>query len=573
MQSLNKLKKKLYKQFGNSISVTEKDNIITLSGNLNSWDDVVNAGRICADRKSGRHVVNNITCSNIKAMPMKIPLLKDNALEGKKFDAIIIGAGIVGCAIARELSKWNLSILLVDKEHDVALHASSRNDGMIHPGIDLKIGQVKQKYNAWGNKMYDEICKELDVPFKRTGQYLGFTSKFMKYILPLAPRHWRRMDVSCSYVSKEELLKREPNLNKNISCGLFFKSAGIVCPYGLTIAYAENAVDNGVELSLDTAVLNMKVEDGVIKSITTNRGIVYPKIVINAAGVFSEDIAKMAVDHFFSIHPRKGTNSILDKKVAFQVNTIASLMGTVDTQKAKSKGGGVVSTIDGNLLVGPDAIETHNKEDFSTDSESIKRVFERQKEISPLLSRSDIITYFTGVRAATYEEDFIIEKGHFTRNIVHAAGIQSPGLTAAPAIAVDVAQMTVDLLSKNNNIEKNKNFNPYRKRIVRTSELDIDERNKLINDNPDYGVIICRCEEISKGEIIESLRRSVPCDTLDGVKRRVRPGMGRCQGGFCSPLVVQVIAEEKGIELKDVFKNGQESNIVYRSTKEEIENE
>lgn len=573
VQLINKLKKKLYKQFGKDISVTEKDNIITLSGSLDSWDDVVSAGRICANRKSVKYVVNNITCSNIKSVPMKIPSLKDDVLHEKNFDVVVIGAGIVGCAIARELSKWNLSILLVEKEHDVALHASSRNDGMIHPGIDLKIGQVKQKYNALGNKMYDEICRELDVPFKRTGQYLGFTNKFMKYILPLAPRHWRRMDVPCSYVSKEELLKREPNLNKNISCGLFFKSAGIVCPYGLTIAYAENAVDNGVELSLDTAVLDMKVEDGVIKSIITNRGTVYPKIAINAAGVFSEDIAKMAKDHFFSIHPRKGTNSILDKKAAFQVNTIASLMGTVDTQKTKSKGGGVVSTIDGNLLVGPDAIETYDKEDFSTNAESIKRVFERQKEISPLLSTSDIITYFTGVRAATYEEDFIIKKGHFTKNIVHAAGIQSPGLTAAPAIAVDVAEMTVDLLSKDNNIEKNKSFNPYRKRIVRTSELDIDERNKLINDNPDYGVIICRCEEISKGEIIESLRRSVSCNTLDGVKRRVRPGMGRCQGGFCSPLVAQIIAEEKGIELKDVLKNGEESNIVYCSTKETVENE
>ncbi|MDU5109448.1 MAG: NAD(P)/FAD-dependent oxidoreductase [Clostridium sp.] len=573
MQSLSKLKRKLYKQFGKDINITEKDNIITLNGSLNSWDDVVSAGRMCADRKSRRYVVNNITCRNIKIMPMKTPSLSDDALDGKNFDVVVIGAGIVGCAISRELSKWNLNILLLEKEHDVALHASSRNDGMIHPGIDLKIGQVKQKYNALGNKMYDEICRELDVPFKRTGQYLGFTSKFMKYILPFAPRYWRRMDVPCSYVSKEELLKREPNLNENISCGLFFKTAGIVCPYGLTIAYAENAVDNGVNLSLDTAVLDMKVEDGSIKSIITNRGTVYPKTVINAAGVFSEDIAKMAKDHFFSIHPRKGTNSILDKKAAFQVKTIASLMGTVDTQKAKSKGGGVISTIDGNLLIGPDAIETYNKEDSSTDPESIKKVFERQKEISPLLSTSDIITYFTGTRAATYEEDFIIKKGHFTNNIVHAAGIQSPGLTAAPAIALDVAKMVVDLLSKNNSIEKNNNFNPYRKSIVRASELDIDERNKLINDNSDYGVIVCRCEEISKGEIVESLRRSVPCDTLDGIKRRVRAGMGRCQGGFCSPLIAQIIAEEKGIELKDVLKNGEKSNILYGSTKEGIENE
>ena len=573
MPSLNKLSKILYKLYKGAVSASEKDNIITLSGSLEKWSDVVKAGLISSDRKHGKYVVNNIKCTGIEDIKVKIPKVKDDSLEGIEFDVVIIGAGVVGCAIARELSRWDLKILLVDKEHDVALHASSRNDGMIHPGIDLKKGQVKQNYNILGNKMYDEVCKELDVSFKRIGQYLGFTNKLSKYILTLLPNYWRSIGVPCEYISKKEIMKREPNINKDISCALYFPTAGIVCPYGLTIAYAENAVDNGVKLSLNTVVLNMKVEDGIIKSITTNRGTIHSKVVINAAGVFSEDIAKMADDHFFSIHPRKGTNSIIDKKASFQVKTIASLIGTSATTTTHTKGGGIVKTVDGNLLIGPDAAETYEKENFSTNAESISNTFNKQKNVSPNLKTSDIITYFTGIRAATYEEDFIVQKGRFTKNIVHAAGIQSPGLTAAPAIAVDIAKIAVDLLREKNKINENPKFNPYRKSIPRVAEMQIKERNNLIKENPDYGVIVCRCEEVSRGEIIEALRRAVPCDSIDGVKRRVRPGMGRCQGGFCGPLVAKIIAEEKGMEYKEIIKNGEGSNIVYCGTKEAAENE
>lgn len=573
MPSLKKINKTLYKLYKGAVSATEKDNIITLNGSLEKWNDVVNAGLISADRRHGKYVVNNITCTSLEKIPTKLPSLRDNSLDGREVDVMIIGAGIIGCAIARELSRWNLKILLVDKEHDVALHASSRNDGMIHPGIDLKKDQIKQKYNMLGNKMYDEVCNELDISFKRIGQYLGFTGKWSKYVLPLLPNYWRGIGVPCEYISKNALMKKEPNINSDISCALYFPTAGIVCPYGLTIAYAENAVDNGVKLSLDTAVLDMKVENEAIKSVTTNRGTVHPKVVINSAGVFSEDIAKMAEDHFFSIHPRKGTNSILDKKASFQVRTIASLMGTSSTTTTHTKGGGVVKTVDGNLLIGPDAVETYEKEDFSTNAESINNTFSKQKNVSPNLKTSDIITYFTGIRAATYEEDFVIQKGRFTKNIVHAAGIQSPGLTAAPAIAVDIAKMTVELLKEKNEVHENSRFSPYRKSIPRTADMSMKERNNLIKEDPDYGVIVCRCEEVSRGEIIKALRRPVPCDSIDGVKRRVRPGMGRCQGGFCGPLIAKIIADEKGIEYKNVLKNGEGSNIVFHGTKEAAENE
>ncbi|MEG0167126.1 MAG: NAD(P)/FAD-dependent oxidoreductase [Ruthenibacterium sp.] len=564
----SRLQKALLQQYGTAVQITQAENVVTLRGKLATWDDVVAAGRLCADKKSRWHVVNEITCAQ-QDSSRQLPQCHDDTLAGKTPDVLVIGAGVVGCAIARELSRWNIDILLLEKEHDVALHASSRNDGMVHPGIDLHPWQLKQKYNLRGNAMYEEICRDLQVPYRQTGQRIGFDKPWMRFPLRIAPLYWRHMGVPCDYVSAAEMRAAEPALNQNIACALSFPTAGIVCPYGLTIAYAENAVQNGAHLSLDTAVLSMTVQNGMIAAVKTNRGTLHPKVVVNAAGVYSDEIAKMAQDQFFSIHPRKGTNAILDKKAAFQVRTIASMLGTVSTKATHSKGGGLVRTVDGNLLVGPNAIETQEKENFSTEAQSVQQVVEKQKNTAPRLSERDIITYFTGVRAATYEEDFVIEKGRKTKNIVHAAGIQSPGLTAAPAIAVDVAQMAVDALrTQGIAAQANAAFQPVRTAIPRTAELPEEQRNALIQKNPDFGVIVCRCEEISRGEIIAALHRAVPCDTVDGVKRRVRPGMGRCQGGFCGPLVTQIIAQEMKIPLHAVQKSGDGSTLLFGSTKE-----
>jgi glycerol-3-phosphate dehydrogenase len=285
---------------------------------------------------------------------------------------------------------------------------------------------------------------------------------------------------------------------------------------------------------------------------------VYPKVIINAAGVFSDCVADMAGDRFFSIHPRRGTNSIIDKKDSPRlVHTSASKLGDI-AKSAHSKGGGLITTAHGNLLVGPDAVETYERENYATSKESVGATFEKFKQTAPALNQGQIITYFTGVRAPTYEEDFVVSKGQRTVNIVHAAGIQSPGLTAAPAIAVDVASFAVEILEGFDNVRpaKNEAFNPVREPIPHAAAMDEAARHELIRKNPDYGVILCRCEEVSKGEILDALRRPVPCGTVDGVKRRVRPGMGRCQGGFCGPLVLSLIAAEKNIPLEDVTKNG-----------------
>ena len=564
MADIDALNKRLNRLFRGKVKAAEDRGCLRLSGELDDWQQIVEAGLLSVNKKRYLGLINEIKLAGCEMAPMKLPPVSDSWLEGVRPDVLVIGGGVVGCAIARELRRFSIDVMLAEKEHDVALHASSRNDGMIHPGIDLKKGELKKQYNDLGNKMMGTVCAELDVPYKMTGQYLCFTHAWLKPVAAVAQLNWKALKVPVRYVSRKALRREEPHLSEAISCALHFPTAGTVCPYGLTVAYAENAADNGAKICLDTAVTGMDVSRGHIHSVLTNRGRIYPRLVVNAAGVFSEEIAKLADDHFFSIHPRKGTNIILDKKAGYLVKTIASSLGSVD-KSGHSKGGGIVHTVDGNLLVGPNAVETCERENFETDRDSVARIFEKQRLTCPGLSEKDIITYFTGIRAAAYEEDFIIGFGHFTDNIIHAAGIQSPGLTAAPAIAVAIANMAAEYLGA----EPNGAFNPIRKGIIRTADLPLDERNKLIEKDPDYGVIVCRCEEVSRGEIRDALHRSVPCDSVDGVKRRVRAGMGRCQGGFCGPAVAQMISHELGIPIEQVRKSAYHSELLLGSNKED----
>ena len=568
MSHLSRIQHKLHQRFGGRVHAAARDGCLVLTGELDRWEDVVEAGRMAVDKRRYDGLVNEITLRGTAIPPMRVPSLADDALEGQAPDVLIVGGGVVGCAVARELTRYDLSVLLCEKEHDVAMQASSRNDGMVHPGVDLLPGQRKRKYNMRGNRMYDALTSELDVPFRRPGQYLCMQKPLLTAAAFLAQLYFLALGVPVRFLPRAVLKKHEPHLGEGVRSALYFPTAGVVSPYGLTIALAENAVDNGAKLSLDTAVLGMDVENGRIRAVRTNRGTVYPKLVVNAAGVFSDELARMAGDQFFSIHPRRGTNSILDAKAAYQVNTIVSSVGTASTHKKHTKGGGVVRTVDGNVLVGPDACETYLRENFSTCAQSVADTFARQRLTDPLLSERDVITYFTGVRAATYEEDFVIRKGRRTQNIVHAAGIQSPGLTAAPAIAADGAGMCVELLGGKAHVKARAAFDPHRKAIPRVNELPDGARGALIARDPAYGEIVCRCEEISRGEIRDALHRSVPCDTVDGVKRRVRPGMGRCQGGFCGPLVLQVIAEETGLPPEKVAKSGPGGELLLGRTKE-----
>ena len=566
-----RIQKKLDREYGGKLRVKIEDECIKVNGKLEAWDDIVHACSLCVVKNSRMHVINDIEFTGANIPKMRVPKTKSSELEGEKPDVLIIGGGISGTSIARELMRWKIKVLLVDKESDLAMHASGRNDGEVHPGVDLKKGSLKQHYVLKGNDMFSKVCSELSVPFKRCGQYVGFKEP---YLYPFIWLYAMERKYICGVkdtriIGKKKLRADEPELNEEFSFALYNSSAGCVCPYGLTIAYGENAVTNGAKVSLNTAVLGMEVEEGKITCVHTNKGDIFPEIVINAAGTFAEDIASMAKDRFYSIHPRRGTNSILDKKSAHLVKSIASIK-TLHRNKKHTKGGGILRTVHDNLLVGPNAIETYEKENFATEAKSIEEVFKKQKQTSKGLSERDIITYFTGVRAATFEEDFVIEKGRKTKNIIHCAGIQSPGLTTATAVANDVSKMAIEELKKIHDIRRNEDFNPHREGIPVLREMSKEERSKMIRKNPDYGVIICRCEEISKGEIIDALESPIPVHTVDGVKKRVRPGMGRCQGGFCMPLVTKIISEHFHIPMKDVKKSNEDSVIIFGDTKEGV---
>ena len=566
--NLEKINKELKKRFNGAIKAENKDGCTVLTGRLPLWQDVVTACSLASKKYSTTHVVNDIVCDEIKPQSPRLPKLCDSALDGEKPDVLIIGGGISGVSIARELSRWKLDILLVEKEADLALQASGRNDGEVHPGIDLSKGSKKHFYIRKGNEMYTKICEELDVPFKRVGQYVCFTKTAYKPLVAVYCLIRRKRDgiSDTKLISKKELESIEPNFSKDFKFAISNPSSGCVCPYGLTIAYAENAVQNGARVALNTAVLDMSVKNGEIIEVKTNRGTLYPKLVINAAGVFAEDIAAMAKDRFFSIHPRRGTNSILDKKAGAFMHSIASVK-ELTRNKSHSKGGGILHTVHDNLLIGPDAVETYEKENTKTHRESIETVFSKQKRTMPSLSERDIITYFTGVRAPTFEEDFIIERGRKTKNLIHCAGIQSPGLTTAPAVAKDIEKMAIDFLKNITDVKANPDFNPIRRGVPVLNEMPDEERAELIKKNPDYGVIVCRCEEISKGEILDALRSPICVPTVDGIKKRVRPGMGRCQGGFCSPLGTQIIVDFLNIPLSEVKKSSEESIITFGKTK------
>ncbi|MDO4940487.1 MAG: NAD(P)/FAD-dependent oxidoreductase [Erysipelotrichaceae bacterium] len=562
----NLINNKLEKRFGNKVSakLNYDNHSIVVSGCLENYEDIVEACYMCVYNKDSWHVVNKIEWSGHQEKPMKVPVLEDKELDNAKPDVLIIGGGVIGCSIARELSKWDIDILLVEKEADLAMQASSRNDGEVHPGVDQSKMNLKLKYELKGNAMYEDVCKQLGVPFRRNGQYVAFKGKYLIPILKIIASQRKKLGIKdTKVINKKELYLANPNLKQGYDVGLYNPSAGTVCPYELTIAYGENAVTNGAKIALNAAVTSMDVIDGKIISVKTNRGTIYPKLVINAAGVFSDKIASMANDEFFSIHPRKGTDVILDNKKQYLTDKILSAKDLFNPDK-NTKGGGILRTVDDNILIGPDAYEVFDREDYSTESKNLHAIIDKQKTAIEALDRKDAITYFSGIRAATFEEDFIIEKGRSTNNIIHVAGIQSPGLTATPAIALDVEKMAIDFLGTT---KRNDRYNPIREPYKQLRKLSDEERNKLIKENPEYGEIVCRCEQISKGEIIDALSGPIMVPTIDGIKKRVRPGMGRCQGGFCSPLVSKIIADYLNCDIAAVTKKGNNSYISVGKTK------
>jgi len=552
------------------VAVSEKEGSIMLEGEVPTWADKIELGYYAA-HFGYRGVVNDVVASDSKWAASETPFhvggsKPDRPLEGRNFDAAIIGGGVVGCAIARELSKWNISIVLIEKEEDVATQASGRNDGMIHDGFAAKPGTKKAKYNVLGNRLWEPLAKDLGVPFSRPGSLIVYSSAALAALGPALAARSRMNGVDgWEFWSSKKLKAEEPNITDSQHGAFFLPSAGVISPYRATVALAESAAINGALVMLGTCVLGFDMEEGRIAKVKTDRGDFRAGVVINAAGNWADIVAGYAGDRFFSLHQRRGVDIILDKSAGPTQKHILGMPALAQT-KTHSKGGGLVKTNEGNILVGPTAEEAPGREEYATYPRDMAGLAKHFK-INTKLSQGMAITYFAGVRPCTYEEDFIIEASCKVPNLIHAAGIQSPGLASAPAIAVDIAKLALESLRKTRAVEPKQNFIAKREVTPELRSLPLEERAAYIARDPAYGRIVCRCEEISEGEIRDALRSPVPAASLDAVKRRVRPGMGRCHGGFCTPRVMEIISGELGIPLETVTKKGGGSRIALGETK------
>ena len=469
------------------------------------------------------------------------------------YDVAVIGGGVIGCSTARELSRYDMKICLLEKEEDVCSGTSKANSAIVHAGYDAESGSWKARFNVEGNCMMEELSKELDFEFKRNGSMvLCFSEDDMGSLKCLYEKGVKNGVQGLSIISGDEARKMEPNLSEEVVAALYAPTGGIVCPFGLTIAMAENACENGVNFIMNTKVENIdKLEEGY--ALETSRGKITTRFAVNAAGVYSDVFHNMVSEKKIHITPRRGDYCLLDKEAGDHVkNTIFQLPGKY------GKGILVAPTVHGNLLIGPTAIDIEDKEATATTAEGLAETIAKSAISVKNIPLRQTITSFAGLRAHEDSDDFIIGEPEDAKGFFDAAGIESPGLSAAPAIGKYLGEM----IGTRAGAPKKENFKAKRKGIIRLNQLSYEERAKLIKERPDYGVIICRCEEISEGEIVDAIRRPLGAVSMDGIKRRVRAGMGRCQAGFCTPKTLDILARERNIPMEKVCKNSEGSELL-----------
>ena len=469
------------------------------------------------------------------------------------FDAVVIGGGVTGCAVARELSRYELHIALVEREEDVCSGTSKANSAIVHAGHDAVPGSVKARFNVEGNQMMGELAKDLDFEFERNGSLiLCFAEEDRPALQELYDKGIKNGVPDLKIITGDEARTMEPNVSDAVVAALYAPTGGIVCPFGLTIALAENACDNGVEFLINTKVDNVvKTETGY--DLQTGDGVIHTTYVINAAGVYADEIHNMVSGRKLHITPRKGDYCLLDKEAGNHVHhTIFQLPGKL------GKGILVTPTIHGNLLTGPTAKNIEDKESTATTALELAEIMEKGSVSVKNVPFRQVITSFSGLRAHEDGDDFIVGEAEDAPGFFDAAGIESPGLTSAPAIGVYLAEE----VAKKAGAAKKADWNKTRKGFVRPEKMTMEERAALIKEHPEYGTIICRCEGVSEGEIIDAINRTLGAVSLDGIKRRVRQGMGRCQAGFCTPRTMEILARERGIEMEQICKNAPGSNML-----------
>ena len=474
-------------------------------------------------------------------------------------DIVIIGAGVSGCAIAREVSRYKADVLVLEREEDVCCGTSKANSAIVHAGYDAANGSLMAKLNVEGSRLMPALSKELDFPYENNGSLVVMVSEDDRPALNKLYENGVANGVEgLRIVERDELVRMEPNISDQAVAALYAPTGAIVCPFGLTFALAENAARNGVRFQFDTEVTGIGKTDGGWK-LSTTRGDVEAKVVVNAAGVYADKLHNMVSEDAMTITPRRGDYFLLDHSAQGHVShTIFQLPGKF------GKGVLVAPTVHGNIIVGPTAIDIEDKEGVATTQAGLDEVRAKCGLAVKDVPLRQTITSFAGLRAHEVRHEFFI--GEVQPGFVDCAGIESPGLSSAPAIGVMVSGIVRDILK----LEENPNFEAKRKGILDPKGLDAEAHAALIRENPAYGTVICRCETVTEGEIVDAIRRVPGARSVDGVKRRVRAGMGRCQGGFCSPRVMEILARELGVDQSAITKAGAGSELIVGVNKDAI---
>lgn len=477
------------------------------------------------------------------------------------YDVIIIGAGVSGSAVARELSRYKIKVGVLEKEEDVCCGTSKANSGIVHAGYDAAEGSLMAKLNVRGNEMMEALARDLDIPFKRTGSLvICLHEEDRPQLQVLYERGGRNGVPGLRILEREELKDMEPNISDEACAALYAPTAGIICPFELNIAMAENAAMNGVEFRFNTEVQDLKpTEKGW--EIHTSQGVCETRYVVNAAGVYADVFHNIVSKNKIHITPRRGDYCLLDKSAGSHVGrTIFALPGKY------GKGVLITPTVHGNLLVGPTAVDIEDKEGTNTTKEGLDEIIKKAGMNIKNLPMKQVITSFAGLRAHEDGHEFLIGEVEDARRFIDCAGIESPGLTSSPAIG----EMVGNLLRDKMNMEEKEDFISIRKGVLNPDTLDREQRNLLIQEKPEYGNIVCRCEMITEGEIIDAIQRPLGARSLDGVKKRTRVGMGRCQTGFCSPKTMEILARELHIPISEVTKSGGDSGIIRGRNKDSL---